>query len=91
MRNNLCSFQILTLLLTFNWKKLFHVYIFIVFFFKIVMLENPAPFSMNFSSPHEIFLHGKILPRSPLPSTLHPNQKNPPEKFGTLPNNHYCM
>ena len=37
------------LLLSFNWKKLFHVYFFIVSF--TVMLENPAPFSLSFSSP----------------------------------------
>ena len=37
------------LLLTFNWKNFF-MFIFSLFFF-IVMLESPAPFSLNFSSP----------------------------------------
>ena len=37
------------LLLTFNWENFF-MFIFSLFFF-IVMLENPAPFSLNFSSP----------------------------------------
>ena len=37
------------LLLTFNWKNFF-MFIFHCFFL-IVMLESPAPFSLNFSSP----------------------------------------
>ena len=41
------------------------------------MLENPAPPSWNFSSPHDKFLQGKILPRSPLPSPPSQQKKFP--------------
>ena len=56
------------------------------------MLENPAPFSLNFSSPVTYSSkEGKILPQSPLPSTPPPKPKNPHENACTLPNNHYYM
>ena len=64
------------LLLTFTWKKLFHVYIFIVFFFNSNARKSCALF-IEILFLHEIFLQGKILPHSPLPSTPHPNQKIP--------------
>ena len=47
------------------------------------MLENPAPFSLNFF-PHGIFLQGKILPHSPLPQPYPQNQKNPPKSHRIL-------
>ena len=57
------------------------------------MLENPAPPSLNFYFPHDIFFQVKILPHSPLHSTPHPPQTKiiPLKNVCTLPNNHYCM
>ena len=46
---------------------------------------------IEFMFPHDIFLQGKILPHSPLPSTPPPKPKKIPENDCTLPNNHYYM
>ena len=56
------------------------------------MLENPAPFQLNFSSPMKYYSkkrssHIGLSPQPPPP----PNQKKSPENVCTLPNNHYCM
>ena len=76
------------------------VFMFIFHCFLIVMQENHAPFSLNFSSPmtdsfkdsldipffpHDRFLQGKILQHSPLPSAPPPNKIFPPENVCTLP------
>ena len=55
------------------------------------MLENPAPFSLNFSSlmKYSSKERSSLIAPSPQPHTQ--RKKNPPENVGTLPNNHYCM
>ena len=52
------------------------MFIFSLFFFNSNARKSCALF-IEFLFPHEIFLEGKILPHSPLPSTPHPNQKMP--------------
>ena len=64
------------LVLTFSWKKLFHIYFFIVFF--LIMLENPASPSSNFSSPMKNSSKGRFSHVAPSPQP--PRTKNRPEK-----------
>ena len=75
MRNNLCIVLNFNAIPYFHLKKMFSCLFFHCFF--IVMLENPAPFSLNFSSPmtyssKERSFH-KALSHQPHP----PNQKIP--------------
>ena len=86
MRNNFVRF-VLMLLLTFSRKNF--SYLFFSLFFQI-MLENPAPPSLKFSSPMRTFVI-EISSRVTSPSTLPLNQKYPPKNFCTLPSNHYYM
>ena len=76
MRNNLCSLLSFNATPYFQLKNYFYVYFFIVFFF-IVILENPAPFSLNFLSPMTYSSKERFSHLSPSPQ-LHPqNQKIP--------------
>ena len=65
------------LLFTFKWKKIFHVYFFIVFYSNF---RKSCALFIEFLFPHDTFLHGKILPHSPLPSTPPPKPKKNPLK-----------
>ena len=65
--------------------KTFSVLFFSLFFYSNA--RKSCALFIEFLFPHDIFLQGKILPHSTLPSTPPPNQKNP----NTLPNNHCCM
>ena len=63
------------LLLPFIWKNAF---MFIFHCFLIVILENHAPFSLNFSSP--VTYSSKESQHSPLPSAPSPKQNEIPLK-----------
>ena len=66
------------LLLAFNWKN-FSMFIFSLFFF-IVILENPAPFSLNFCSPMTYFSRERSSHIAPSPQPHPQNQKKNPLK-----------
>ena len=55
------------------------------------MLENPAPPSLEFSSPMRSVSMETSSHVNPPPPTLPINQKNPPENVCTLPNSNYYM
>ena len=55
------------------------------------MLENPAPFSLNFPSPMTYSSKERSSHIAPSHQPHPPNEKNPPENVCTLPNNHYYM
>ena len=73
MCNNLCSFWVSMLLLTFNWKNVF-MFIFSLFFYS--NFRKSCALFIEFLFPHDIFLQGKILPHSPLPSNPQPHPQN---------------
>ena len=56
------------------------------------MLENPAPFSLNFSFPMKYSSKERSSHVAPSPQP-HPQtkKKNPPENVCTLPSNHNYM
>ena len=54
------------------------------------MLENPAPFSLNFSSPMTYSSKERSSHIAPSPRP-HPKPNNPHENVCTLPNNHCYM
>ena len=62
------------LFLTFIWKN---VFMFIISLFFYSNARKSCTLFIEFFLPHDIFLKGKILPQSPLPSTPPPNQKIP--------------
>ena len=66
------------LLFTFNWKKTFPCLFFHCFF--IVILENPAPFSLNFCSPMTYFSMERSSHIAPSPQPHPQNQKKNPRK-----------
>ena len=65
------------LLFTFNWKK-FQCLFFHCFFYS--NFRKSCALFIEFLFPHDIFLKGKILPHSPLPSTPSPKPKKNPLK-----------
>ena len=62
------------LLLSLNWMNFFMLF-FIVFFYS--SFRKSWALFIEFLFPHDIFLRGKILPYSPLPSAPPPKPKNP--------------
>ena len=66
------------LLFTFNWKRTFPC-LFFHCFFKVI-LENPAPFSLNFCSPMTYFSIGRSSHIAPSPQTPHTKPKKNPLK-----------
>ena len=64
MRNNFRSFSC-NAAPYFQLKKLFHIYLFIVFVLNNIR-KSCAPF-MEILSSNDKYLNGKILPRNPLP------------------------
>ena len=52
------------------------------------MLENPAPFLLNFFPLMKYSSKERSSHIAPSHQSHTPNQKNPPENVGTLPNNH---
>ena len=70
------------LLFTFNWEN-FSMFIFSLFFF-IVILENSAPFSLNFCS-LIYFSKERSSHIAPSPQPHPQNQKNPPKTTLHLP------
>ena len=67
------------LLFTFNWKN-FSMFIFSLFFF-IVILENSAPFSLNFCSLMTYFSKERSSHIAPSPQPHPQNQKKIPWKL----------
>ena len=62
------------LLPTSSWKKLFHIYFFIVFFLNNAS-KSCAPF-MEIFFPHDKFLDGKLPQNIPLFSNPPPTKKS---------------
>ena len=90
MRNNLCSFKFQCYSLL-SIEKTFSCSFFHCFFFFIVVLENLAPFSLNFSSSMTYSSKERSSHIDPSPQPHPQTQIIPLKNVCTLPNNHYCM